>query len=196
MAVGECCNVRVLSSLNKPFKDKSFDQNIKCAIKLASTVHKIQTGIHLHHFSTATHYCDEQAVKVDNVYKVCLLVYTTKDQISVKYVTAQKMCSRWSFKQVHTNIVAAFRGMHVSPAKHSFAWLQRNCDYRTDTQTHTQRQTPDKVIPMCRYASQATQQWHKNHFFNNTHYMSCSMGKPTTWSKFSICTFLHKNLML
>ena len=29
------------------------------------------------------------------------------------------------------------------------------CDYRTDRRTH--RQTPDKVIPMCRYASQATQ---------------------------------------
>ena len=28
-------------------------------------------------------------------------------------------------------------------------------DYRTDRHTH--RQTPDKVIPMCRYASQATQ---------------------------------------
>ena len=41
--------------------------------------------------------------------------------------------------------------MHVSPAKHSYAWLPRKCDYRTV------RQTPDKVIPMCRYASQATQ---------------------------------------
>ena len=35
------------------------------------------------------------------------------------------------------------------------AWLSRKCDYRTDRRTH--RQTPDKVIPMCRYASQATQ---------------------------------------
>ena len=54
--------------------------------------------------------------------------------------------------------MAAFRGMHVSPAKHSYAWLSRKCDYRTDRHTHTHRQTPDKVIPMCRYASQATQQ--------------------------------------
>ena len=29
--------------------------------------------------------------------------------------------------------------------------MPRKCDYRTD------RQTPDKVIPMCRYASKATQ---------------------------------------
>ena len=51
-----------------------------------------------------------------------------------------------------TNIVAAFRGMHVSPAKHSYGSV-------TDGQTdrRTDRQTTDKVIPMCRYASQATQ---------------------------------------
>ena len=45
-------------------------------------------------------------------------------------------------------IVAAFRGMHVSPAKHS---------YGSETDGWTDRQTTDKVIPMCRYASQATQ---------------------------------------
>ena len=57
------------------------------------------------------------------------------------------------------NIVAAFRGMHVSLAKHSYTWLPRKCDYRTDRHTDgwMDRQTPDKVIPMCRYASQATQ---------------------------------------
>ena len=48
----------------------------------------------------------------------------------------------------HPKIVAAFRGMHVSPAKHSYGCVT---DGRTD------RQTTDKVIPMCRYASQATQ---------------------------------------
>ena len=58
------------------------------------------------------------------------------------------------------NIVAAFLGMHVSPAKHSYARLPRKCDYRTDARTDAgmDRQTPDIVIPMCRYASQATQQ--------------------------------------
>ena len=50
-----------------------------------------------------------------------------------------------------SNIVAAFWGMHVLPAKHSYEWLPRKCDYRTD------RQTPDKMIPMCSYALQATQ---------------------------------------
>ena len=51
-------------------------------------------------------------------------------------------------------IVAAFRGMHVSPAKHSFGKCDRKV-WQTDRQTDGQ--TTDKVIPMCRYASQATQ---------------------------------------
>ena len=48
------------------------------------------------------------------------------------------------------NKVAAFRGMHVLPVKHSYAWLPRKCDYRKDTQTDRQtdgqmdRQMPDK----------------------------------------------------
>ena len=37
------------------------------------------------------------------------------------------------------NIVATFRGMHVSPAKHSFAWLLIKCDYRTDRQMDRRR---------------------------------------------------------
>ena len=36
------------------------------------------------------------------------------------------------------NIVAAFQGMHVSPAKHSYAWLPRKCDRQTDRQTEGQ----------------------------------------------------------
>ena len=48
--------------------------------------------------------------------------------------------------------MAAFRGMHVSPAKHRF----EKCDRQTDRRM-------DKVIHMCRYASQATQKcyYHK-----------------------------------
>ena len=42
--------------------------------------------------------------------------------------------------KLYTNIVAAFRGMHdiVSPAKHSYAWLPRKCDYWTDAWTDRQ----------------------------------------------------------
>ena len=38
-------------------------------------------------------------------------------------------------------------------AMHDYQERLRKCDYWTD------RQTPDKVIPMCRYASHATQKW-------------------------------------
>ena len=38
-------------------------------------------------------------------------------------------------KSDSVNIVAEFREMHVSPAKHSYAWLLRKCDYRTERQT-------------------------------------------------------------
>ena len=57
--------------------------------------------------------------------------------------------------------MAAFRGLRVSPAKHSYAWLPKKYDYRTDGRTDglTDRQTPGRVILMCRYASQATQKW-------------------------------------
>ena len=48
--------------------------------------------------------------------------------------------------------MAAFRGMHVSPRKLAMR------DYKESVTTRqTDRQTPDKVIPMCGYASQATQ---------------------------------------
>ena len=41
--------------------------------------------------------------------------------------------------------------MHVSPAKHSYAWLSRKCDYRTDRHTHTQTYTgqSDPYVPLC-----------------------------------------------
>ena len=54
-----------------------------------------------------------------------------------------------------SKIVATFRGMRVSPAKHSYGSVT---DGRTD------RQTTDKVILMCRYVSQATQ---KQHYLKN-----------------------------
>ena len=65
---------------------------------------------------------------------------------------------------IYKNIVAAFRGMHVLPAKHSSGGVtdgrtDRRTERQTDRQTdgRTDRQMADKVIPMCRYASQATQ---------------------------------------
>ena len=69
---------------------------------------------------------------------------------------------------VTLKIVAASRGMHVSPAKQSYMWLPRKCDRRTDRRA--EGQTPDKVIPMCCYPSQATQKhgilYSKQHCFS------------------------------
>ena len=53
------------------------------------------------------------------------------------------------------NIVAAFQGLHVSPAKNSYAWLPRKCDYRSERQTdgRTDGQTDtwesDPYVPLC-----------------------------------------------
>ena len=51
------------------------------------------------------------------------------------------------FCDLTKNIVAAYQGMHVSPAKHSYAWLPRKCDYRTDTQTDARQNDP--YVPLC-----------------------------------------------
>ena len=43
--------------------------------------------------------------------------------------------------------MAEFWGMHESPAKHSYAWLPRKCDYRTDAQTDAGQSDP--YVPLC-----------------------------------------------
>ena len=77
-------------------------------------------------------------------------------------------------------IVAAFRGMHVTPAKHSF----RKCDRRTDGQTDGRAM--DKVIPMCRYALQATQ---KSKFGSKCMENGSQVGFSTT------STFCEKEIL-
>ena len=60
-------------------------------------------------------------------------------------------------------MVTAFRGMHVSHAKHNYmhdyqeSVTTGQTDRQTETRTDGQTDTPDTVVPMCRYASQATQ---------------------------------------
>ena len=65
----------------------------------------------------------------------------------------------------YRNIVAAFRGMHVSPAKHSYAWLSRKCDYRTDRHTHTQTDAgqSDPYVPLCFAGDKKSFPWHFAH---------------------------------
>ena len=67
-------------------------------------------------------------------------------KISTQYVKACRIKVR--------NIVAAFQGMHVSPAKHSYAWLPRKCDYQESVTTgQTDGQTDagqsDPYVQLC-----------------------------------------------
>ena len=47
--------------------------------------------------------------------------------------------------------MAALQGMHVSPAKHSYARLPRKCDYRTQRQMQGQTDDgqSDPYVPLC-----------------------------------------------
>ena len=70
-------------------------------------------------------------------------------------------CHSWQFQRFQRfvvgsmpfkyNIVIAFWGMHVSTAKHSYAWLPRKCDYRTDTlmDGQTDAGQSDPYVPLC-----------------------------------------------
>ena len=73
----------------------------------------------------------------------------------------QKHCSALYIKSgsfcmqvLRNNIVAAFRGMHVSSVKHSYVWLPRKCDYQksvTTGQTHkqTDARQSDPYMRLC-----------------------------------------------
>ena len=60
------------------------------------------------------------------------------------------------FSTKHSHCGSIPRNACVSPAKQSYAWLPRKYDYRADR--HRDRQMLDKVIPICGYALQATQE--------------------------------------
>ena len=77
-------------------------------------------------------------------YVTDLLVLSTKFRectTPAKSLTSST-CIKFQNKQ---NIVAAFRGMHVSPAN------QEKCDYCTDRHTHTQTDAgqSDPYLPLC-----------------------------------------------
>ena len=61
----------------------------------------------------------------------------------------QRLLSLVSFVQwtMLKTRMAALQGMHVSPAKHSYACLPRKCDYQRDR--HTDRQTSDLNVLLC-----------------------------------------------
>ena len=47
------------------------------------------------------------------------------------------------------NILAAFLGMYVSLAKHSYAWLPRKCDYQSVTTRQTDAGQSESYVPLC-----------------------------------------------
>ena len=57
----------------------------------------------------------------------------------------------WNYQE---KIVAAVQGMHVSPAKHSYAWLPIKCDYWTDRLTDRRRTKWSPCAAMLRKATQ------------------------------------------
>ena len=64
----------------------------------------------------------------------CVTIRTCRT-IDDMYQTDRHIKHRWHKKfGYNIHVVAAFRGMHVSPAKHSNAWLPRKCDYWTDAE--------------------------------------------------------------
>ena len=79
-----------------------------------------------------------------------------------------KQCSKW---------ITSLRNIAMPD-------YQKKCDYRTDRQTggRTDRQTdrpmPDKVNPMCRYVSQATQKWFKSIHCNSHSISIWFLGQP------------------
>ena len=70
---------------------------------------------------------------------------------------------KFDYKKV--KIVAAFQGMHVSPAKHSYVWLPRKCDYRTDRQTDGQTDRHRTKWSLC---AAMLRRWHKNKLWTHS----------------------------
>ena len=54
--------------------------------------------------------------------------------------------------------MAAFRGMHFRLRNIAMHDYQESVNIGQHTDGRTHRQMPDKVMPMCRYSSQATHQ--------------------------------------
>ena len=70
------------------------------------------------------------------------------------------------------NIVAAFRGMHVSPAKHSYAWLPKRCDFQTDAGQS------DPYVPLFFAGDTKTLLWQFVEYFSLKHIGKLSYPEP------------------
>ena len=100
-------------------------------------------------------------------------------------------CNHWTeCNETSQNIVAAFWGRHVSPAKHSYPWLPRKCDYWTYIRTDRYRTKWSLRADMLRMR-------HKKQDLNVL-YQVCVLGPiiPTFfWPKGDICNPLPPLLL-
>ena len=75
--------------------------------------------------------------------------------------------------------------MHVSPVKHSYAWLTKSVTtWQTDRHMDrlTYRQTPDKVIPMCFIGDTKTQmETLQLEIWFSVQWNTCGASKITAW---------------
>ena len=93
------------------------------------------------------------------------------------WVKNQGVNTHWTQKL--SGALEAFQGMHVLPAKHSYAWLPRKYDYRTDTQTDAGQSDP--YVPLM---------LHRRHKKIN---LDLSCLTLTQWSKFNINLYNYFN---
>ena len=73
-----------------------------------------------------------------------------KKSVTIEQTDGQtdKLRTKWS---LWTAMLRRWHKMHVLPAKHSYAWLPRKCDYWTDRQMDWQTDAgqSDPYVPLC-----------------------------------------------
>ena len=91
------------------------------------------------------------ALSINTCGNACMILMFVKCVLELTVIQNLHFFYQCRFRQTEKNIVAAFRGMHVLPAKHRYAWQPRKCDWRTER--HKDRQTDtrqnDPYEPLC-----------------------------------------------
>ena len=60
------------------------------------------------------------------------MLHDITDLLNQQALSSKHVSIFLTMKIRHISIPSQLRAMHMSPAKHSYAWLPRKCDYRTD----------------------------------------------------------------
>ena len=93
--------------------------------------------------STITFNQNEQQLKikiryiilVDIYIHLYILIWTSILKVFPKQYLSPTGPNKYLRGITHTKIVAEFWRMHVLPAKHTYVWLPKKCDYQTDNHT-------------------------------------------------------------